>query len=154
MLYALHHRRVFEAEIRRSRQRSSRGLTTRQNQQSSIRINILARHAAWVIILKDMFHEIRSISLPLYTLIDLLFRPGMIPHCHFLDLWGKEPGNDGVHGREVMEHGENLGEFDPLEDGGDPGVVVTFFETVEGVAEAEVAEDVEGGVVVPVADVD
>lgn len=101
-----------------------------------------------------MFHEIRSIGFPRYALIDLLPRPGMIPHRHFLNLWGNEPGDCGVHGREVVEDSENLGEFDPLEDGGDPGVVVAFFETVEGVAEAEVAEDVEGGVVVPVADVD
>ena len=77
----------------------------------------------------------------------------MVSHCHFFDLRWDEPGDDGVHGREMMRYGEDLGEFYAGEYGGYPGVVVTFFERVEGVAETEIAEHVEGGVVVPGADV-
>lgn len=59
-----------------------------------------------------------------------------------------------VEAREVEGDAIYVDEsFDGLEDDGDPGVVVGVAEAVEGLAEHQVADNVEGGPVVPGDDV-
>lgn len=108
----LHLRRMLQGKVRRSCQRRSGRLTSSKHKQGSGRVDVLASHAAGVVVFKNVFHEVLTVGLRGDALVDLLPRPGVVAHGDFFDLRGNEVGNEGVERGKMVEDGENLGEFD------------------------------------------
>ncbi len=70
-----------------------------------------------MVIFENVFHEVWAVGLGGDALVDFFAGPSVVSHGHFFDGRGGEPGDYGVHWGEVVEDGEDLGEFHAFEYG-------------------------------------
>ncbi len=70
-----------------------------------------------MVVFEDVFHEVRAVGFGGDALVDFFAGPGVVAHGHFFDWGWGEPGDYCVHWGEVVEDGEDLGEFHAFEYG-------------------------------------
>lgn len=132
-------------------ERGGRSLAAGDNKRPRVDMYLLMVHALPVLVVaEDVRHEVlacvRAEGEPLVRLLARqVVRLDLLLDVLLVDHEEEQRAQDGVL-REEVELGAGL---DGLEQHRDPGVVVALLEGVEGVAEGQIADDVEGEVVEP-----
>lgn len=146
---------VLEQIVGESREESGRRLAPRTEQNSLRAIDFTTRHAFFVVVAEDVRQEIWSV-------------PGtqLQSPSHLLAGVVKVLAADSFHGRWDEQFDDSLERWEPpcrrhldacldaAEGRGHPGVVLRVAEAPERLAEGQVGDDVEGGVVEPFHNVD
>jgi len=124
-------------------------LAARSRQDHEGGLDLAFRHAFLVVVLDDVRHEVGSLDLPVQAALHFVRDLVIVALLHVGQLL-----RNGFHQQEVDERVEARGNdeargLDAVEQELDPGVVARVLQAIERLAEAQVAEDVEGGEVEP-----
>lgn len=137
-------------------QQCGRGFGSSRRQDGGAALDFLPGHSLFVVVSEDVGEEVRSVDVfpELQPLVDSFFVVLRPLGALFPELSGQDELDRFREGREAAGGLEVGAELDGLENDTDPGVIFLILETMEGLAEREISDDVEGGEVVPLHQID